>query len=66
MLRSKFNAYMVNKVKQCLDEEDDIMQQVNEDVENGAMTEPRELCEAFLQAFGGRTKDSSGHLEIQW
>ena len=52
MLRSKLNAYIVNKVKQCPDEEDDIMKQVNEDVEHGAMTEPTELDEAFLQAYG--------------
>ena len=66
MLRSKLNAYIVNDVKQCPDEEDDVMQQVNEDVEYGAMTEPRELCQAFLQAFGVCTQDSNGHLEIQW
>ena len=52
MLRRKRDVHIVNKVKHCLDEEDEIMQQVREDVEHGAMTEPRELCDAFWQAFG--------------
>ena len=49
-MRRKFNAYIMAKVKPS--EEEELMKQVQEDVEEGAMAPPREVDWAYLLAHG--------------